>query len=115
MVFAIHWRESAMDLHVFSIPIPPPPSLSTQSFWVFPVHQAWALVSCTQPGLVICFTLDNIHVSTQEYFVQLKKASICNQQPLDLGLYYTVWKEQLVTVLFIHNHLILKVKMIGTS
>ena len=28
-----------------------------------PVHQAWALVSCIQPGLVICFTLDNIHVS----------------------------------------------------
>ena len=30
---------------------------------VFPVHQARALVSCIQPGLVICFTLDNIHVS----------------------------------------------------
>ena len=30
---------------------------------VFPVHQAWALVSCIQPRLVICFTLDNIHVS----------------------------------------------------
>ena len=24
MVFAIHWHESAMDLHVFPIPIPPP-------------------------------------------------------------------------------------------
>ena len=44
------------------IPIPPPTSLSTQSLWVFPVHQPWALVSCIQPGLVICFTLDNIHV-----------------------------------------------------
>ena len=31
--------------------------------WVIPVHQPWALVSCIQPGLVICFTLDNIHVS----------------------------------------------------
>ena len=29
MVFAIHWRESAMDLHVFPIPIPPPTSLPT--------------------------------------------------------------------------------------
>ena len=29
----------------------------------FPVHQVRALVSCIQPGLVICFTLDNIHVS----------------------------------------------------
>ena len=30
---------------------------------VFPVHQAQALVSCLRPGLVICCTLDNIHVS----------------------------------------------------
>ena len=29
MVFVIHWHESAMDLHVFPIPISPPPSLST--------------------------------------------------------------------------------------
>ena len=26
------------------------------------MHQVRALVSCIQPGLVICFTLDNIHV-----------------------------------------------------
>ena len=49
-----------MDLHVFPIPIPPPTSLSTQYLWIFPVHQVWSLVSCIQPGLVICFTLDNI-------------------------------------------------------
>ena len=29
-----------MDLHVFPIPILPPTSLTTQTFWVFPVHQA---------------------------------------------------------------------------
>ena len=51
-----------MDLHVFPIPIPPPASLSTRSLWVFPVHQPRALISRIQPGLVICFTLDNIHV-----------------------------------------------------
>ena len=51
--FAIHWHESAMDLHVFPIP----------SLWVFPVHRPWALVSCMQPGLVISFTLDTILVS----------------------------------------------------
>ena len=46
------------------IPHPDLPShLSLYQFlWVFPVHQAWALVSCIQPGLVICFTLDNINL-----------------------------------------------------
>ena len=42
---------------------PPPASLSTPSLWVFQVHQPWALVSCIQPGLVICLTLDSILVS----------------------------------------------------
>ena len=60
MVLVIHWHELAMDLHVFPILIPPPTSLSTWSLWVFPVHQPRALVSCIQPRLVICFTLDNI-------------------------------------------------------
>ena len=57
------------------IPHPDPPShsLSTQSLWVFPVHQVQALVSfkwdgdlfhpgmviCFTLGMVICFTLDN--------------------------------------------------------
>ena len=63
MAFSIHWYESTMDLHVFPFPIPPPASLSIPSLWVFPVHQPWTLVSCIQPGLVICFTLDSILVS----------------------------------------------------
>ena len=50
MGFVIHWHESAMELHVFPIPIPPPTSLSTRFLWVFPVHQAQALVSCIPPS-----------------------------------------------------------------
>ena len=42
---------------------PPPTSLPIPSLWVILVHQPWARVSCIQPGLVICFTIDNIHVS----------------------------------------------------
>ena len=72
MGFVIHWHESAMELHVFPIPIPPPTSLSTKFLWVFPVHQARALVSCITPGLVICFTIDNIHAvlsKHSEFFI----------------------------------------------
>ena len=29
--FVIHWNKTAMGLHVFPIPIPPPTSLSTHS------------------------------------------------------------------------------------
>ena len=43
--------------------LPPPTSHSIPTLWVFPVHQPWALVSCIQPGLVICFTFDNVRVS----------------------------------------------------
>ena len=63
MGFVIHWHKSAMDLHVSPILIPAPTSLSTRSLWVFPVHQARTPVPCMQPGRVICFTIDNIHVS----------------------------------------------------
>ena len=42
---------------------PPPTSLPIPSLWVILVHQTWALVSCIEPGLAICFTYDNIQVS----------------------------------------------------
>ena len=94
--FVIHWNKTAMGLHVFPIPIPPPTSLSTRSPSVFPVHQVRELVSCIQPGLVICFILDTIHVSMLEnpQFIadqsELQVAWDCNQ---DLKWKAVLWNQ----------------------
>ena len=58
--FVIHWHESAKGVHVFPILNPPSashPSGSSQC--TSPRHP----VSCIEPGLVIHFTCDNLHVS----------------------------------------------------
>ena len=77
MVFAIHWHESAMDLHVFPIPIPPPASFSIPSLWVFPVHQPWALVSCIQPVATL-FYLELLVIA-------LHSSPVVYWTPSDLG------------------------------
>ena len=61
--FAIHWHKSAMGVHLFPILSLPPTSLPIPSLWVIPVHHPKYPVSCIEPGLAICFTYDNIHVS----------------------------------------------------
>ena len=68
-------------------------SLPVPFLRVIPVHQPWAPhpVSCIEPGLAICFTYDNIHVSM--LFSQIKAPDksyiICNLE-LSLSLFLSI-------------------------
>ena len=50
-----------INMNLFPILNPPPTRLPVPSFWVIPVHQPQG--SCIEPGLVIHFLCDIIHVS----------------------------------------------------
>ena len=77
--FAVHWLESAMGVYVFPIlnpslnSLPIHPSGSSQC--TSPEHP----VSCIEPGLVICFTYDNLHVSM--LFSQIIPPSLSPPEP----------------------------------
>ena len=86
--FAIHQHESAMGVHVFPIPNPPPSSLPIPSLWVIPVHQPQA--SCI---LHQTWTGDSFHVRYYTCF----NAIFPNHPTLSLSLSYRVQK----TVLYI--------------
>ena len=82
---------------------------STRYFWIFPVHPPWALVSCIQPGLVICFTLDNIHVSMLfswntlafSHRVQKSVLYICvSFSVLHIGLFYHLSKFHIYVLVY---------------
>ena len=47
-------------------PETPPTTLLIPSLWVIPVHQPQALVSCIQPGLTICFSIETCILSSGE-------------------------------------------------
>ena len=61
--FAIHQHESTAGIHVFPILNPPPSSLPVPSLWSSQCTSPKHPVSCIEPGLVIRFIYDIIHVS----------------------------------------------------
>ena len=63
VVFAIYLHEPGMSVHVSPILNPPPTSFPIPPLRSSQCTSPEPPVSCIKPGMTICFTYDNIHVS----------------------------------------------------
>ena len=109
MVFAILWHESAMDLHVFPIPIPAPASLPIGSLWVFPVYQPWPLVGKTQrecstltasPFRIWNSSTGILSLSPALFVVLVLKAYLTSHSKMSVGDWYTIVVIQVIKIFF---------------
>ena len=99
--FAIHQHESATDVHMFPILKLPPTSLPVLSLWSSQCTSPKHPVSCIEPGLVICFIYDIIHVSMP--FSQINPPSPSPTE--SKRLFYTSVSLMLSRIQGYHNHL----------
>ena len=85
--FAIHQHASATGVHVFPIlnPTPPTTSIPIPSLWSSQCTSSKLPVSCIEPGLVILFLYDIIHVSMP--FSQIILLFPLPQSPKDCSIH----------------------------
>ena len=90
-----------MGVHVFPILNPSRTSLSTSSHWSSQCPSPMHPVSCIEPGLVICFTYYNLHVSVPFCHIILPSLSPTESK----RLFYTSVSLLLSSIQGYHYHL----------